>query len=184
MGKALAKRKDETDLQFRGRLANARTQGQGRDLINPFREQHNDFETGFVKDPEARGRIGVRKVKCRITELKEADKLTEGEYKALIRYRDAWDICDRSAVRSSIDFSVKGDGDGMLAYLDSKEQLYGWQKAIGEKCKLSIFEAVTCRGKSFRQAAIDIHGYDNKRVVDDVQNHFERGVRACENVVK
>lgn len=181
---SLAQRKDETHLQWRSRIDRAKAIGEGRDVINQFREQHNDFDREFVQHHETGTKTQLRKVKCRITELKNASKITEDAYKALIRYRQAWDICDRSPTRSCIDFSVKGDGDGMLAYLDSKNLLAGWQKAIGGKCKLTIFEAITCKGKSFRQAAIEIYGYANQRTIDDMKDNFDKGVEACLAVVK
>jgi len=176
MGKALAKRKDETERQFRGRLANARTQGESRDVINPHRLQHNEFERAFVVNHETGNKEAVQRRKSMIADLHSRMRINDSEAKALFQYRQAWDVCDRSPNRDSCDFSVKGtDGDGM-AYLDARTRLNKLQAVTKAACKLDMFELIVCHDKSFKKTAEEIFGYANQSNIDIVERNFERGV--------
>jgi len=170
----LARAKDETDLQFRARLSHAKAIGEGRDVINPWRQQHDSFEAGTVKVGTRSERV-MRKT-VQIVKMQKELRINDSELKALLLYKQAWDMCDRSPSKDSCDMSVSGgDGDG-LAYLDARMRLQKLQAVTRAVCKLDMFEAIVCHDKSPTKTAQEFFGYANGDNMAIVMRNFERGV--------
>jgi hypothetical protein len=179
VSKTAQRRKDETDLQWRSRLADERVKGEKRDVISPFRLQHDKFAQATVQDGRARN-VVQRKVNY-ILHLASKGRLSDDDAKAVLLYRQAWDICDRSQTRSCIDFSPKGDGNPSLSYLDARKRLAHMQARVRLVCPLPLFEAIACHDKGFTATARDIYGADGAR--DSVRRKFGKGVELLRSYV-
>jgi hypothetical protein len=83
---------------------------QAPDLTKPAAEQmeHGDFERVIIPMHGIRW----RRVPVIVT-LADQGKLSERQFTGLARYRDVGIACERSPVRDSCDFSVKGNGEGL-----------------------------------------------------------------------
>lgn len=151
----------------RKRKAGKRTKSVEARFLRPTDERtaHNDFQDAGA----------ARRVTPVIDTLLRQQRITEGEYIALRRYRDQADICNRSETRDSCDFSIGGgDGHGPGAsVVSAKLEVSRMDKLIGNL--RPVVRAVAVDDMSLKDWAISQFGGREKTKRGKVVEIVPRG---------
>lgn len=140
MGKATNKRK-------RDKAANAVV----AKFVRPTeqREAHNDFRSAGV----------AVKVIPPIETLYTTGKLNARQFNALARYADVANAAERSEIKSNIDFSIYGSGEGMPHFgVRMNLELGRYDRELGKYRLQPIVHAVCVREISVSQWAMELEG--------------------------
>ncbi len=120
--------------------------------------EKGDFTQGGNLATGANERAGLayRRTPVIDTLLKD-HKLTQRQYHGLARYRDIANLADRSELRSCIDFSVSGNGDGANPFgIRTNIELGRLERALG--ALRPIAHAIAVRDVTLAQWAIQAAG--------------------------
>lgn len=146
-------------------MANARRKrGKGKPNKPPVEKAVNPTVSNFMRPTEYReaqndfqSALAAVKVIPPIDTLYRAKKLTERQYKGLARYADVANASERSEIRSNIDFSVRGDGEGLPHFgVRMTLELDRMDRAL--KHLREIAHAVCVKEQSVSQYAMDKGG--------------------------
>lgn len=113
----------------------------------PQREAHNDFRSEF----------GAVRAVPTIDTLYGAKKLTERQFNGLARYADVANAAERSEIKSNIDFTIYGSGEGLPHFgVRINLERDRLNKALGALADIAY--AVCVRNLSISQWAMDRSG--------------------------
>jgi hypothetical protein len=118
--------------------------------------------------------------------MHQRGKLTDDQYKTLLKYDDQWTIANRSQVKSQLNQTVGGgDGSGSFAYLDAQKNMRHWNARIGRQAANEL-ALVVCEGLGYEGAARALFGDSARRAdTDRIKNRLlEKTIPALDNYMR
>lgn len=143
----MMQRKDETHLQFRSRVENAKAEGEGRDVLNPFARERGDYVKAFIHHDESgtKAQATLNRGGTTIERWINKGEFEAGALKAIRGCQSLWAAIDHKGQsgRPKVDCGA-GDGTGEANALAELSLYKGWMPST----YWSIFEDIARHGST------------------------------------
>jgi hypothetical protein len=185
----LSKRQREQQRRARPREKKIRQVVQIAKPIEPTPERKamGDVEVATVVHHESGTQTEASRIRSWHTMMYNRGKITDDQFRTIQKYKDQWDITERSPLKSNLDRSIAGNDENAgpsLKYLDARKNINHWNARIG-RTEAKEFVLVSCQGLGYEGAANALFGDTAKRVdIERIKKTFIKSVDLLEYFMK